>query len=192
MPEAFRYIAPIPAANRHHLKPSQVLQAQAELNNPPFDAYQHYLSTHHRHASTTSEGLVRPSTVVQRSRQRIYDRPGRKPGAKYESDTTKLADTHELGGGTAFAVAWIHKAFKDEVGLRTLVRFLKPEEIGEMGFTGGFTPAQAYDGFLAKIADRFECGLCGEDKRANWKHKKDSIRHFQKCHCGLAESCAKW
>ena len=89
-------------------------------------------------------------------------------------------------------MAWIHKAFKKGVTLSALVRFLTLEELNEMGFTGGFTPAQVYDGFLEKIGERFECGLCGEAKRTNWKNKKDSIRHFQKFHFGLAESCTKW
>lgn len=89
-------------------------------------------------------------------------------------------------------MAWIPKAFKKGVTLAALVRFLTSEELNELGLTGGFAPAQVYDGFLEMIGGRFECGLCGEAKRANWKNKKDSILHFQKFHFGLGESCAKW
>jgi hypothetical protein len=202
MPEMFRFdpTLPIPfdsTAEYHRMalpKPSDVTQTPTQSNDPPIDAYHTYIpSDHHHHHVSTYQSPVRPSnTVAQRPRRRIYDRPGQKPGAKYESNTAKLAAAHAHRGGTSAAVAWIHKAFKDGVTLPALVRFLTPEELDDMGFMGGFMPAQAYDGFLEKIGDRFECGLCAEDSRANWKHKKDSIRHFRKFHLGLGKSCTKW
>jgi len=49
--------------------------------------------------------------------------------------------------------------------------------------------SQAHDGFLEKMKDRFECGLCSEAKGANWKNKKDTIRHF---HIAIEEICGTW
>jgi hypothetical protein len=202
MPEMFRYVPSLPTpsestAEWHHMaQPTSldIVQAPTQSNDALIGAYDTYIpSDHHHHHVSTHKPPVHPrSTVAQRARQRIYDRPGKKPEAKYELNTAKLAATHAQRGGTGPAVAWIHKVFKDGVNLPALVRFLTPEELDEMGFMGGFTPAQAYDGFLEKIGGRFECGLCGEDKRANWKHKKDSILHFKKFHFGLAEGCARW
>ena len=176
-----------PTADRHLLmqpKPSNAPHAPTEPNDPPLRVYHPCFPTD-RHATVRS-------TVTQRPRQHIYDRPGRRPVAEYEPDITKLAAAHALGGGTAFAVAWIHKVFKDGVTLPALVRVLTPEERGEMGFTGGFTPLHAYDGFLEKNEDGFQCGLCREDKRTYWKCKKDAARHLRKFHFGLADKCIGW
>ena len=49
--------------------------------------------------------------------------------------------------------------------------------------------SQAHAGFLDKVKDRFECGLCSEAKGANWKNKKDTIHHF---HIGIEEICGTW
>jgi hypothetical protein len=89
-------------------------------------------------------------------------------------------------------VAGIHQALEDSVPGPTLLRSLTPEEVDKVSFIGGFTPAQVYDCFLEKIGDNFECGFCGEDNRANWKHKDDPVRHFRKFHFGLDENCTKW
>jgi len=61
-----------------------------------------------------------------------------------------------------------------------------------MNFAGGFEPSLAYDGFLQKADDGFECCLCTVDKRAWWKNKKDAIRHLRKFHFGLAVQCDTW
>jgi len=61
-----------------------------------------------------------------------------------------------------------------------------------MEFPGGFEPSLAYDGFLQKSDDGFECCLCTIDKRTWWKNKKDSVRHLRKFHFGLANQCGTW
>jgi len=73
-----------------------------------------------------------------------------------------------------------------------LLRFLDSKEIDEMNFPGGFEPHQAYDGFISKRGDRYECGLCKEGKRTRWKNKKDAPRHLRKFHFGLADVCKIW
>jgi len=73
-----------------------------------------------------------------------------------------------------------------------LVRALNRKEIDEMSFSGGFEPRQAYDGFISKVGDYYECGLCKDGKRVHWKHKKDAPRHLRKFHFGLADLCRSW
>ena len=59
-----------------------------------------------------------------------------------------------------------------------------------VNFPGGFEPRQAYDGFISKIGDRYECGLWKEGKRMYWKSKKDTPRHLRKFHFTRVESGA--
>jgi len=82
--------------------------------------------------------------------------------------------------------------FKDGVDLGALVRRLTLAEIEGWNFPGGFEPCLAYDGFLQKAEDDFECCLCMVGKRVWWKNKKDAIRHFRKFHFGLADRCDTW
>ena len=63
--------------------------------------------------------------------------------------------------------------FKYGVTLEALVRRLRLTEIESMNFPGGFEPCQAYDGFLEKVDNNFECCICMVDKRVWWKNKKD-------------------
>jgi len=73
-----------------------------------------------------------------------------------------------------------------------LIRALSRKEIDEMSFSGGFEPCQAYDGFISKIGDYYECGLCKDGKKVLWKHKKEAPRHLRKFHFGLADLCKSW
>jgi len=95
-------------------------------------------------------------------------------------------------GGQDFAIAWIPKAFARGMTADALRRTLSEDEISAVDHDHGFRLSQVYDGFLEKVGDRFECGLCAEEKRANWKNKKDAIRHFQKFHFGIGETCGTW
>jgi hypothetical protein len=130
--------------------------------------------------------------VQQRSNKRVYDRPGKKPAAEYEHDPIKLQASCQLRGGTDFACQWIPTVFKNGVTLEALVRPLELTEIERMNFRGGFEPTLAYDGFIQKSEDGFECCLCRVDKRTWWKNKKDSVRHLRKFHFGLADQCGIW
>ena len=47
----------------------------------------------------------------------------------------------------------------------------------------------AYDEFLEKADDIFECCLCTIGERVWWKNKKDAVRHLRK---GLADQCTTW
>jgi len=78
------------------------------------------------------------------------------------------------------------------VTIEALLRALERKEVDEMNFPGGFEPHQAYDGFIAKVGERYECGLCKEGKRTRWKNKKDAPRHLRKFHFGLADVCKDW
>jgi len=95
-------------------------------------------------------------------------------------------------GGQAFAIAWIPKAFAKGMTADALSRTLSDDEINAVDHDHGFRLSRAYDGFLEKVEDRFECGSCAEGKRANWKNKKDAIRHFHKFHFGIGETCGTW
>ena len=124
--------------------------------------------------------------------QRVYDKPGNKPAVAHEPDLPRLQELSRQRGGQDFAIAWILKAFTKGVTARALSRALSEDEINAVDHDHGFRLSQAYDGFLEKVGDRFECGLCAEGKRANWKNKKDAIRHFQKFHFGIGQSCGTW
>ena len=125
--------------------------------------------------------------------RRCYDRPGKKPAADLERDPIKLHDKicRERGGGN-FATDWTLIAFKYGVSNGVLSRVLTPQEITAMNFAGGFEPRQVYDGFITKVGDYYECGLCKEDKKTYWKAKKNAPRHLRKFHFGLADVCKSW
>jgi len=125
------------------------------------------------------------------SRPRRY-RPGKEPAAEFEPNPAKLRDSCERDGGNAFAVAWTLVVFNHGVTKEALIRTLERSEIGRMNFPGGFEPRQAYDGFISKIGDHYECGLCNEAKRPCWKNKKDAPRHLRKFHFGLGDPCGTW
>ena len=82
--------------------------------------------------------------------------------------------------------------FKDGVTLGALTRRLKLTEIEAIDFPRGFELYLAYDGFLEKVDDTFECCLCAVSERAWWKNKKDAVRHLRKFHFGLADQCTTW
>jgi len=140
--------------------------------------------------------VARHQPRITRERQsttrRVYYQPGKKPAAEYEPDPLRLETLCRLRGGTEFACQWIPRAFKGGVTLEALVRRLKHTEIKNMKFQGGFEPRLAYDGFLQKTEDGFECCLCTVGKRVWWVNKKDSVRHFRKFHFGLADQCITW
>ena len=140
-------------------------------------------------------GLVRQQASSRTRRealQRVYDKPGNKPAAAYEPNLSRLQALSEQRGGRDFAIAWISKAFTRGVKEDALRRALSEDEINAVDHDHGFRLSRAYDGFLEKVEDRFECGLCAEGKRANWKNKKDAIRHFRKFHFGIGQSCVTW
>ena len=124
--------------------------------------------------------------------QRVYDKPGSKPAVAYESDVLGLQELSRQRGGHDFAIAWIPKVFTRGVKADALRRVLSEDEINAVDHDHGFRLSRAYDGFLEKVEDRFECGLCTEEKRSNWKNKKDAIRHFQKFHFGIGQACGTW
>ena len=143
----------------------------------------------------TPAGLIRQHSSSPKRRQtlqRVYDRPGKKAATPYEPDLPRLQELSRQRGGQDFAIAWIPKAFKKGVTADALSRPLSEDEINAVDYDHGFRLSQAYDGFLEKVEDRFECGLCGEEKRANWRNKKDAIRHYQKFHFGIGETCGTW
>jgi len=126
-------------------------------------------------------------------KSRCYDQPGKKPAADPEPNQVKLHDrVCKARRGSNFATDWVLTAFKYGVSKDALRRFLKPQEIAAMRFTGGFAPRQVYDGFITKVGDWYECGLCKEDKKTHWKTKKDAPRHLCKFHFGLADVCKIW
>jgi len=140
-------------------------------------------------------GLIRQQSSSRTRRealQRIYDRPGSKPAAPYEPDLPKLQVLSRQRGGQAWTIAWIPKAFARGMTADALSRTLSGDEINLVDHDHGFCLSQAYDGFLENVEGRFECGLCAEEKRANWKNKKDPIRHFHKFHFGIGETCGPW
>jgi len=133
--------------------------------------------------------LPRESSPLE---SRRYSRPGKEPTAKFEPEATKLQELCERLGGDAFAVDWILVVFKHGVTKEALIRSLDRNELAELDFPGGFEPRLASDGFLSKIGDRYECGLCKEGKNTYWKYKKDAPRHLRKFHFGLADLCKIW
>jgi len=127
------------------------------------------------------------------SKGRCYDRPGRKPTASPERNPIKLHDRiFRERGGSNFATDWILTTFKYEMSEHVLRRVLMPQEINAMKFIGGFEPRQVYDGFITKVGEQFECGLCKEDKKTYWKAKKNAPRHLRKFHFGFADVCKVW
>ena len=140
-------------------------------------------------------GPIRQQASSRKRRQalqRVYDKPGYKPAVAYEGDLPRLQELSRQRGGEDFAIAWIPKAFPKGVTEKALGRVLSEDEINGVYHDHGFHLSQAYDGFLEKVDDRFECGLCAEEKRANWGNKKDAIRHFQKFHFGIGQTCGTW
>ena len=101
------------------------------------------------------------------SKTRSYNRPGREPAVKFEPDTVKLQESCKRHRGTCFAVDWIAVVFKNGVTKEAPLRPLDSNEVDQMNFPGGFEPHQAYDGFISKIGDRYECELCKGDKKAH-------------------------
>ena len=140
-------------------------------------------------------GPTRQQTSSRKRRQalqRVYDKPGNKPAVAYQPDLPTLQELSRQRGGQDFAVAWILKAFTKGVTTKELNRALSEDEINAVDHDHGFRLSRAYDGYLEKVENRFECGLCAEEKRANWKNKKDAIRHFQKFHFGIGQTCGMW
>ena len=115
-----------------------------------------------------------------------------KPAVNHEPNFLRLQELSRQRGGQDFAITWIAKAFTNGVTPNALTRTLSDEEVNAVDHDHGFRLSQAYDGLLEKVEDRFGCGLCPEENRANWKHKKDSIRHFKKFHFGVGETCGMW
>ena len=143
-----------------------------------------------RQAAGAGPGTQRSSLL---SNGRCYDRPGKKPAAHLECDPVKLYDNIcKERGGSNFATGWILTVFKYGVSGGVLCRTLMPQEIIAMNFTGGFEPQHVYDGFITKVGDQYECGLCKEDKKTHWKAKKNAPRHLRKFHFGLADVCKTW
>ena len=140
-------------------------------------------------------GPVRQEASGRKRRKalhRVYDKPGKKPAVNCEQNVPRLQEISRQRGGEGFAITWIAKAFANGVTTDALTRTLSIEEANAVNHNHGFRLSRAYDGFLEKVEDRFGCGLCPEENRANWKNKKDSVRHFQKFHLGIGETCGVW
>ena len=137
---------------------------------------------------------VRPNhRASHRYERSVFDRPGKKAAAEYEPDPEELRNRCRQRGGKDFAVAWLNKIFVDGVTVDPLVRPLTMLEVDAMNLRHpGFKPAQGYDGFLERHNERFECGLCPDEKRMHWENKKDAVRHLRKFHFGLADLCIDW
>lgn len=146
-----------------------------------------------RISSSRPTPKARPTTHCELNKGRCYDRPGKKPAVALEPDPAKLYDKIcKERGGSNYATYWLFTVFKHGVSEEELSRVLTPEEVIAMNFTGGFEPQQAYDGFITKVEDRYECGLCKEAKKTYWKAKKNAPRHLRKFHFGLADTCEVW
>jgi len=123
----------------------------------------------------------------------VFDRPGKKTAAEYEPDLDELRIRCRQRGGKDFAVAWLSEVFVDGVTVGALSRSLTMLEVEAMSLRlPCFKPAQGYDGFLERVNERFECGLCSDEKRVHWKNKKDAVPHLRKFHFGLADRCIDW
>ena len=126
-------------------------------------------------------------------RGRWYDSPGKKRAADPERDPIRLHDNIcKQCGDSNFATDWILIVFKYGVTIDVLSRILTSQEITAMNFAGGFEPRRVYDGFVTKVGDYYECGLCPEGKMTYWKAKKSAPRHLRKFHFGLADVCEPW
>jgi hypothetical protein len=123
---------------------------------------------------------------------RIYDRPGKKPAMTCELNVTRLQELSRQRGGQDFAIAWIAKAFTNGVTTHKLARTLSEQEINAVDHDHGSRLSQVYDSFLEKVEDHFACGLCHEEKRANWKYKRIPFAPCKKFHFGIGESCGSW
>jgi hypothetical protein len=142
------------------------------------------------HAPNTGPSAQRESSLPK---GRCYDRPGKKPAADLETDPIKLHDKLcQERGGNNYATDWALTVFMYGVDKDVLLRVLTPQEITVMNSTGSFEPRQVYDGFITKVGDHYECGLCKEDKETYWKSKKNAPRHLRKFHFGLADMCEVW
>jgi len=120
----------------------------------------------------------------------VFDRPGKKVAAGYEPDPDELRTRCQQQGGKDFAVAWVSEIFVNGVTVDALLRLLTMVEVNALSLRlPGFNPAQGYDGFLKSVNERFECGLCPDDRRVHWKNKKDAVPHLRKFHFGLADRC---
>ena len=140
------------------------------------------------HPTPSTEPSAR--RVSSLSRCRCYDRPGNKLTADSERDSIKLHDNIcRQRGDSNFATDWVLIVFKYGVTMDVLIRVLTSQEITAMNFAGGFEPRQVYDGFITKVGDYYECGLCKEDKKTCWKAKKNAPHQF---HFGLADVCETW
>ena len=158
--------------------------------NPPFNAPRLTIRPPAASWAAPSQPRLPRGTPVPEERR--YDRPGKKPAAPSQPDALTLEEYCRQGGGSAFAVDWVIPTFKYGVTAEALLRVLKRKEIDEMNFPGGFEPHQAYDGFISKAGERYECGLCREGNRTRWKNKKDAPRHLRKFHFGIADVCNTW
>ena len=137
---------------------------------------------------------MRPNRRASHRYERsVYDRPGKKAAAEHEPDPEELRKRCWQQGGKEFAVTWLSEGFVDGVTVDALRRPLTMLEVGAMTLRlPGFKPAQGYDGFLERVNDRFECGLCPDKERMHWKNKKDAVPHLRKFHFGLADRCIDW
>ena len=137
---------------------------------------------------------VRPNhRASHRYEGSVFDRPGKKAAAEHEPDPNELQKRCRQRGGKDFAVTWLSEIFVNGSTVAALVRPLTVLEVDAMiSRHPGFKPAQGYDGFLERINDRFECGLCSDEKRMHWKNKKDAVPHLRKFHFGLADRCIDW
>ena len=150
------------------------------------------------HSDSVTPTYTPPSLLAELKREsppsepRRY-RPGKEPAAEFEPNPVKLRESCERDGGSAFAVDWTLVVFNQGVTKEALFRTLDRGEIDRMiNFPGGFDPRQAYDGFISKNGNRYECGLCKEGKRTCWKNKKDAPRHLRKFHFGIGDPCGIW
>jgi len=148
-------------------------------------------------ASPRAVGAIHTVPPIRQANHRyegsVFDRPGKKVAAGYEQDPDELRTRCQQQGGKDFAVAWVSEIFVNGVTVNALLRPLTTLEVGAMSLRlPGFNPAQGYDGFLARINERFECGLCPDDRRMHWKNKKDAVPHLRKFHFGLADRCIDW
>jgi len=184
-------------------------QAAHEISTPDlrhqihgaFDENTSWGYTTHSPVSNHLVLSAHPTSSIGPSAQRVlsphigrcYDRPGKKPAADFERDPIRLYDKICRGRGRSnFATDWTLVAFKFGITEGELRRVLTPQEISAIDFTGGFDLQHVYEGFITKVGDYYECGLCKEGKETYWKAKKDAPRHLRKFHFGLADVCKAW
>ena len=119
--------------------------------------------------------------------ERVYDRPGKKPAARFQPDPLKLDAHCQQAKGRPFAMDWIVPNFAHGVTTEALLRVLGRKEINEMDFPGGFEPQQAYDGLISKVGEHYECGPCKEGDEIPWKNKKNGLRRARDLPYGPAD-----